>query len=729
ITNYLGKIIQVVEAPDDLNYNTYYTYNAAGEVVNIRDNENKNIVFKFDSLDRKYEMIDPDLGTIQYSYNKNNTLHTQTDAKNNIIEFEYDDLKRVTKKKYLSTSDKDVVYTYDLGTNGIGNLYSISNSDVTSVFNEYDKLGNCLQETKTIGSKTYVTKYAFDITGKPSEIIYPNNYRLIYQYYTGTNLLKLVQGDSGVHVEYSSYEPTGKIGQLVFGNEAKTSYTYNPYTTRLETFLTTVPEGSSVKNLQNKRYEYTAAGDIKTIIDNVAGSMSTYTYDQLHRLLSESTYGGKPSILKNSVLTFEHTGETGIPHHAPKSISLNNQPFVTMTYDKNGNMTQSFDFTSLTGFHNRSIAYNGDNMPLSINHGSNGTTTFLYDGTAKRARKSHNGKDTYYISKYSEEINNQVTNYIFGGNLRIAKIKGTETFYFHKDHLGSTTVLTDNAVNPGDDVKVIETAQYAPYGMEKSTSENTEELNYKFTDQEKDKSTGLYNYDARLYDPVIGIFVSADTVIPNLYDPQSLNRYAYCRNNPLMYVDPSGHVKVDKDDKDKVEKDNKDKVEKDDKDKVEKDDKYKVEKDVQGTFFSGFGYRLNGILAGVEASGILVVGSSEIENYTKQKAEFYLSSHPAFGASFGRGIFGGYWSGNYETFDTAKEWGVDTPIGCISVLYDKKDLGFSIGGFAPGLSLFHKGNDSIFAGKKFRKYEHTTNLNDYRYDPKSNDLHDIDFGF
>ncbi|MCP3921494.1 MAG: hypothetical protein GY714_02800, partial [Desulfobacterales bacterium] len=40
ITNYLGKIIQVVEAPDDLNYNTYYTYNAAGEVVNIRDNEN-----------------------------------------------------------------------------------------------------------------------------------------------------------------------------------------------------------------------------------------------------------------------------------------------------------------------------------------------------------------------------------------------------------------------------------------------------------------------------------------------------------------------------------------------------------------------------------------------------------------------------------------------------------------------------------------------------------------
>jgi hypothetical protein len=51
----------------------------------------------------------------------------------------------------------------------------------------------------------------------------------------------------------------------------------------------------------------------------------------------------------------------------------------------------------------------------------------------------------------------------------------------------------------------------------------------------------LYNYDARLYDPVVGRFISADSVVPNVYDPQSLNRYAYCVNNPLIYTDPSGH--------------------------------------------------------------------------------------------------------------------------------------------------------------------------------------------
>jgi RHS repeat-associated protein len=65
--------------------------------------------------------------------------------------------------------------------------------------------------------------------------------------------------------------------------------------------------------------------------------------------------------------------------------------------------------------------------------------------------------------------------------------------------------------------------------------------NYKFTGQELDPETGLYNYNARLYDPVLGKFISADTIVPHFSDPQSLNRYAYCRNNPLVYTDPSGH--------------------------------------------------------------------------------------------------------------------------------------------------------------------------------------------
>jgi RHS repeat-associated protein len=61
------------------------------------------------------------------------------------------------------------------------------------------------------------------------------------------------------------------------------------------------------------------------------------------------------------------------------------------------------------------------------------------------------------------------------------------------------------------------------------------------TDQELDKESGLYNYDARLYDPVVGRFISPDSIVPRRFDSQAYDRYAYTLNNPLKYTDPSGH--------------------------------------------------------------------------------------------------------------------------------------------------------------------------------------------
>jgi RHS repeat-associated protein len=75
------------------------------------------------------------------------------------------------------------------------------------------------------------------------------------------------------------------------------------------------------------------------------------------------------------------------------------------------------------------------------------------------------------------------------------------------------------------------------FGSVRSGSTSTE---IKFTGQRLD-STGLYYYGARYYDPEIGRFISPDTIVPNPMNPQTLNRYSYCLNNPLKYIDPSGH--------------------------------------------------------------------------------------------------------------------------------------------------------------------------------------------
>jgi len=63
---------------------------------------------------------------------------------------------------------------------------------------------------------------------------------------------------------------------------------------------------------------------------------------------------------------------------------------------------------------------------------------------------------------------------------------------------------------------------------------------YKYTGKERDTTTGLYFYEARYYDPMLGRFISPDSVIPDPLEPQALNRYTYVLNNPVIYTDPSG---------------------------------------------------------------------------------------------------------------------------------------------------------------------------------------------
>jgi RHS repeat-associated protein len=64
---------------------------------------------------------------------------------------------------------------------------------------------------------------------------------------------------------------------------------------------------------------------------------------------------------------------------------------------------------------------------------------------------------------------------------------------------------------------------------------------FTFTGQRAERGFGLMDYNARYYDPWLGRFISADTVVPNYTNPQALNRYSYVLNSPLSYTDPGGH--------------------------------------------------------------------------------------------------------------------------------------------------------------------------------------------
>lgn len=112
--------------------------------------------------------------------------------------------------------------------------------------------------------------------------------------------------------------------------------------------------------------------------------------------------------------------------------------------------------------------------------------------------------------------------------------------YFHPNHLGSVKLITDNTG------AVIADYKYAPYGeLLREYSSNTSASKYKYTGQEEDEDTGLYYYKARFYDSSVGRFVSADSVISNISNTQSYNRYMFVYANPISFCDPYGHSPKD----------------------------------------------------------------------------------------------------------------------------------------------------------------------------------------
>ena len=104
--------------------------------------------------------------------------------------------------------------------------------------------------------------------------------------------------------------------------------------------------------------------------------------------------------------------------------------------------------------------------------------------------------------------------------------------------LGSTALTTTaSGVKTGD-------LLYKPWG-ETRYDNGTTPTTWRFTGQRENATIGLYFYNARYYDPVLGRFIQPDTIVPNPGNPASLNRYAYVMNNPLRYTDPTGHIEED----------------------------------------------------------------------------------------------------------------------------------------------------------------------------------------
>ena len=392
----------------------------------------------------------------------------------------------------------------------------------------YDKKNQLL--AKTAGGRTLVS-YAYDADGNRTACTDVTGNCTKYTY----DLLGRMTGVRDEKTGFlATYEYT-KAGDLkkVDTPVLHTAYAYDG--DRNLTALRTMAAGdaSVEKILADNTYRYNKNGQ-RTEKTTLAGT-TKYTYDVLGQLIQEN----------NHIYTYDRAGNrTSVQTDDRREIysydrgRLRNRTVerqqdpagsqtYTYRYDAQGNTLSDGENTYLYDCLNRITEVKTKAGDIQKNH---------YDAEGLRSQMEENGKLVSFIYADREVIAEEDEagehiRYIRGHELLASDSERARTYYHYAcDEMGSITDITDC------DGTVLNHYAYDAFGN-RTVEEETVENRFGFAGEMLDAVTGQYYLRARFYNPVIARFLSEDT-----YYGDGLNLYAYCHNNPVGYVDPSGHI-------------------------------------------------------------------------------------------------------------------------------------------------------------------------------------------
>ena len=356
-----------------------------------------------------------------------------------------------------------------------------------------------------------------------------------------------------------------RVVGVSFANGMMTNYTYNDWlngTGRL--FSIQSQNQNTGETYQHQTYSYDYAGNLTNIIDYVnSWQIQSFTYDSLNRLLFATTDGVGYGQYQQDYQYDSYTGnllnrsDVGTYTYAQsKPHAVSSAGTNTYVYDANGNMTHRNDGNTQWEY-----AYDAENRLVEVEKDRVTENRYYYDGDGNRVvRLGADNTGTVFISNYFEAVypHNAIPEppppvtegggenepnapnpipqgditYYYAGSQRIALRDANGVYFLLSDHLGSSSIVMDASG------QVVEEGYYMPWGGERG-DQGIATTDYGFTGQMREGD--IYFYNARWYDPAIGRFMQADTIVPMASQgTQAFDRYAYVNNNPLRYIDPTG---------------------------------------------------------------------------------------------------------------------------------------------------------------------------------------------
>ena len=475
-----------------------------------------------DDCGNRTAITDPDAGTVSCTYDALGRIVTQTDARGKVTANTYDHLGRLIE----SETDGDVTsYTY--GTSGTENLLLIREQNAGGTIDyTHDSCGRLLTETRTPTGGTPLTfAYTYNNKGQTASVTYPGNVTVSYEYdENGYRTATLRNSSAG----------TQPLWQLDYADGMETR-------TQLGASFSAVTRHNSQGYLQGMSLRRTTAGmdSLSLAYDAPTGNLTgrhlqgrqpeTFTYDAADRLTEVQRggqtvmsigYAGNGNIAsKTDVGSYAYASAkphavTGVSNTA-ELIPEREQDIAYNAFGKVSSITE--DETAL------SITYGPDRerwqTVLEYPDGTTRTTT--YAGNYERIDSADHSREFYFLDD--------------GIILFRETGQQEKLLYAFRDNLGSYLKLYDE-----QGTAVFE-AEYDAWGRQ-SVTQNTIGFHRGYTGHEHLPEFGLINMNGRMYDPLLGRFLSPDNYVQEPYNCQSFNRYSYCLNNPLKYIDPMGEA-------------------------------------------------------------------------------------------------------------------------------------------------------------------------------------------
>lgn len=560
-----------------------YKYDAVG---NLRETNAAGTVttIAYDIRGRKLSMVDPDMGTWHYRYNAFGELIWQKDAKNQIVTLSYDALGRMTGRV---EPEGATTWTYDSATGkGIGKLHTVSVSYTHAAGNTaaepyseiytYDGYGRVYSVARSIVGETapLVISQTYDSVGRPDITTYPEslgtvtNRFQVKNYYDAYGFLRAIRraGTSNNEVYWvaDSYDSAGRILHETYGNGLEVQHDYSEATGRLKRARVGVGAGNQIQFLD---YTYDAVGNVLSRDDAATNRHEGFTYDGLDRLRTNTLSGAVTSSdsvsyfangniqTKSGVGTYDYTGYG--PHAVASIAGTGSMAGRSFVYDAVGNQTYRMLGTTAE----RHQAWTSFNQVRRVERyedaaGATKFAEFAFGAGHERVRQlSHLGTTTYVGSLFERFRPSgpgavvEDKHYIYAPTGRIAvRIQRSdqtgETNWFHTDGLGSITGVTNAAG------VVLQRFAFDAWGKRLNPATNgtitgttSGGFTRGYTDHEQLDDLGLIHMNGRVYDPVLGRFLSADPNVDGVEDAQGFNRYSYVGNNPMNATDPSGFFK------------------------------------------------------------------------------------------------------------------------------------------------------------------------------------------